>query len=373
VRISSLYFVWLSLALIMVSMGCAQVSTNELLNGTFLNGVLKISPSVISVTKSTTQQFTASGGNPPYTFRLVTGTGSATSGGLYTAPDAYGSAIIAVTDTVNAKDYAEITVVEPLACPTNYVFINKNVNLGTSYDFCVAKYEMKCGNDATGASCSGSPLSQAAGVPWKNVNQNGARLACSGLGSRYHLIKNAEWMTIARDIESVGANWQGGTVYNGEISRGWSINGGGAIAASTDDTNPCFGTTAACSDVAWHSLRRTFKLSTGAYLWDFAGNGWELTDFFNANDKPGADGAGTQDVNSATPTATMPETAFKSANTALTWAQGIGQMQPGSNTGSVGVVVRGGNTGAGTLAGIYAIQYYNASSNLEAFRCVYSQ
>jgi hypothetical protein len=45
-------------------------------------------------------------------------------------------------------------------CPAGYVRIEANPDVGTTDDFCLAAYEMKCTSDASGLSCSASDLPQ---------------------------------------------------------------------------------------------------------------------------------------------------------------------------------------------------------------------
>lgn len=62
--------------------------------------------------------------------------------------------------------------------------------------------------------------------------------SCTG----YSLITNAQWQTIARNIEQVSANWSGGSVGAGSLNRGHSDSApNNALAASTDD-DPCYDT-----------------------------------------------------------------------------------------------------------------------------------
>ncbi len=64
---------------------------------------LAISPSSLTLNPNDTYSFTATGGVPPYTYSLSSGSGSITSGGIYTAPaTAPASATIKVTDGVGA-------------------------------------------------------------------------------------------------------------------------------------------------------------------------------------------------------------------------------------------------------------------------------
>lgn len=43
---------------------------------------------------------------------------------------------------------------------------------------------------------------------------------CQALGAGFDLMTNAQWQTIARNIENVASNWSGGTPGNGEINHG---------------------------------------------------------------------------------------------------------------------------------------------------------
>jgi hypothetical protein len=98
-------------------------------------GVLTISPDTITLTLNNTFTFSAGGGTPPYSFAMVSGGGSITSGGLYTAsqvtpeltPD-----VVMVTDAALTTDTAEITVVTlPLQITPTFV----NVQFNAGYDF----------------------------------------------------------------------------------------------------------------------------------------------------------------------------------------------------------------------------------------------
>ena len=81
-----------------------------------------------------------------------------------------------------------------------------NSYYGTS-DFYVAKYEAK--------NVDGKAVSQAAGRPWIAISQASsiatAAAACDGC----QLITDAQWMTLAENIMSVGSNWSGGSVGSG--------------------------------------------------------------------------------------------------------------------------------------------------------------
>jgi hypothetical protein len=74
---------------------------------------LVIAPDPATVDAGSTLTFTASGGVPAYTFEKVSGVGSISSGGLYTAPTSPGSAVVKVTDSIGNVDQVTVTVVDP--------------------------------------------------------------------------------------------------------------------------------------------------------------------------------------------------------------------------------------------------------------------
>ncbi|UXR64546.1 hypothetical protein EZJ49_15865 [Bdellovibrio bacteriovorus] len=156
----------------------------------------------------------------------------------------------------------------PLTCPLGYVRVPALAGYSAS-DFCVMKYEAK--QDGTKA------VSTAAVVPWGNLTRAAADAACKESGSRYSLITNYQWQTIARNIADVDANWSGGVAYSGEISRGHSDSTPfDALVASTDDNDGCAGTGQTCNSTVYNNQRRTHVLSNGEVIWDFAGNRHEM-------------------------------------------------------------------------------------------------
>lgn len=150
-------------------------------------------------------------------------------------------------------------------CPTGYVAILP-LSPYTTSQFCVAKYEMK---NATGVATS-----QPTGTLWVSINRANSITACTNLGAGYNLISNAQWQTIARNLELVGFNWATGTVGNaGGMNTGHTdSNPGGALAAVADDNDSCSGTGQTCDLTTWNSQRRVHQLASGLYLWDFSGN-----------------------------------------------------------------------------------------------------
>lgn len=229
---------------------------------------------------------------------------------------------------------SKATPVPAQSCPEGYVKVPGS-GLYKTEDFCVMKYDAKCAatdNPTVGLrpsnqdSCSGLSVSGGYAGVYKN---NGKSCACTGSNNREvvstssgypityiamsdstsnnakdycqagggHLITNNEWMTIARNVEQIEANWcsrngtacgfppgtkgkilaagHGDTVNEASASAG----GSGALVAASDN-RPCYGTTSDGSNTCGgkSSQKRTLQLSNGNILWDFAGNVWQWVD-----------------------------------------------------------------------------------------------
>lgn len=315
------------------------------------------------------------------------------------SPNSYNIYARAIGVASNASPCSVATITySRLQCPENFIFVPHDTNVGTSKDFCVAKYEMK--------DISGNATSQMSGSPWVHINPVDAKSKCEGLNAlngevgKYGLISNEEWMTIARNVEQVDENWspQSGIQIpgTGVLARGHSDNSpGNALAASTDD-NPYFGTGNSSSQSAnsgWEQ-RRTLVLSNGQVIWDFSGNVYEWVDWEVSPSKK------------AHPNGTPPSEAWREWNTINTligenfddemqphkWASlfirdtngnllpspldtshGIGAYWAGNNS-SGGVGVRGGAWDTGTSAGAFLLALSNDSTSFsmnDGFRCVY--
>jgi hypothetical protein len=188
---------------------------------------------------------------------------------------------------------------ENLSCPTGYIKIvgNKTSGLGGSVyasgtqtridgslravaDFCVMKYEAKIVGDPNNPMreyiSTLSLESRPDGLPMTKIERAEAIGACEDIGIDHALINNAQWQTIARDIENQPANWEEGleSTPSNAINRGHS-DGGGALEASTDDSLGCMGIGGGLADDcagAWDLNKRTHILSNGEAIWDLAGD-----------------------------------------------------------------------------------------------------
>ncbi len=98
-------------ALLLAMASCADFSLYGVMQGEIPGGTLQISPLAVTLGVGATCDFLASGGSPPYSFALISGSGSIDAdSGLYTAPDFPNSATIQVRDSQGATSQATATV-----------------------------------------------------------------------------------------------------------------------------------------------------------------------------------------------------------------------------------------------------------------------
>lgn len=310
------------------------------------------------------------------------------------------------------------------ACPDGYIRVPANAGLSVS-TFCVMKYEAKAWNDldsdgvldsgeedADGCNESGcttanwglatyKPGSGVYGHPWRRISQTNAWSECDSLNTEsgrtnidndtntdgtYALVSNPEWMTIARNVENVAANWTDGSVGSGCLLRG---NVGGTNACTGGDSgyngsDPDSG--ASRSDNGTASL----TLDNGEEIWDFSGNVWEWVDWDSSSTLAtvtpankaylASDGSPQSawrefkdlDSNIAGGDEMFPDS-WQATDTNLQGADGVGRYFAGTNS-SGGAAFRGGNWNAGTVAGAFALILQHSSTHTltnVGFRCVY--
>lgn len=256
------------------------------------------------------------------------------------------------------------------SCPTGFIEVPGDATFGTS-DFCMAKYEMK---DAG----SSVPVSQASGVPWNLLDQTAAASACSA--KSWKLISNAQWQTVARNIEAQAANWSGAAVGSGMLRRGHTdnvVDGTNCVsapcAASTDDADGFYGTANSASD-AWGSgaeQNRTHVLSNGEVVWDFSGNVAEWVSGTVGTDvipSPSLSAAGTVQFS----TLSAANRLLFGPSGSYTSTESAGQLIAGSGSYG-GAMVRGGHRNSGLTGGIFAVDLTVAptlTNQKIGFRCV---
>ncbi|MFP5387198.1 MAG: fibronectin type III domain-containing protein [Bacteriovoracia bacterium] len=268
---------------------------------------------------------------------------------------------------------------EKLTCPTangDYIAVTANPTVGTTSEFCVAKFEMK--------NVSGVATSQASGSPWVSISQTSAKSTCTAIGTGYDLISNEEWMTIAREIETTDTNWSSGTVGTGSLNRGHSDNSPASALAVSNTSDPYDGTgnnSGQAVGSGWEQ-KRTHTIENGV-IWDFAGNVWEWADwyvtpankaYYSTDGAPQAAWREWTVINTLINNGDEMETiTWQATDPALNSSKGIGQYYAGNNT-SGGAAVRGGGWGYGARAGAFALHLNLAPSYTHTgigFRCVF--
>jgi hypothetical protein len=365
-------------SLLLATSTCNQTSTRQLLDADFLPKRVEIVPRVASVAAGNQISLSAINGAPPYVFRIEQGLGTLVER-IYTAPSTTGFAAVSVTDANGLKDYAKITITESTACPTGYLLVKANPSVGTTHDFCIAKYEMKCADSATGKNCQGPAISQAANLPYRDLKPSTARNLCNGLGGRYNLMTHAQRMTIARSIESNAANWSSGVVGTGSLSRGHDdMLPDTPLEASTDDNDGCFGTGQTCSSSVFDSQRRTHVLADGSVIWDFSGNISEYIDGnLELNRRPYSSTSGHDGLyRSWSQIDTFPLGNASYLLPQYPSASGIGNYASANDSTKV-VSVHGDSWRANGWGGIYSLDVYITDANtiytnVVGLRCAYT-
>lgn len=252
---------------------------------------------------------------------------------------------------VATKQYVDVKLASPPTPPVGFIRVPGNSKFGTT-DFFVMKYQAK--NDG-----NGNAVSTAAGLPWVSISQHTAQDKARALGPGYHLITEAEWMTIATDALWQPSNWSTGTIGTGALYSGHNDNyPANALEASPDDLDGFYGT------VSGSNQRRTLTLSNGQIIWDIAGNVWEWTDaWLQGSEHPTT--VGTEGFGWRQPTAITRWGALAYANpTNRGWntTQGLGQIYSdgtATNTTQYGFL-RGGYSGSISSAGVFALNLGNA-------------
>jgi len=174
------------------------------------------------------------------------------------------------------------------ACDVWFIGVPGNKEFNTSW-FCVAQFEMSYADaDTPNSVKSNSGSNSVAYIPWKklvskswkypiaDISQESAIRACKTLWTWYHLINDNEWMTIARNIESVWTNWSSWKVGQWFIYNGVSDDLTTWCGITGWVTEPRVrGTRTGKIANELCNSRKSHSLSNGKTVWDMAWNLWE--------------------------------------------------------------------------------------------------
>ena len=242
-----------------------------------------------------------------------------------------------------SPDSVQITTVRN-DCPANWI--------DTGLGFCVMQYEARNVSDV--------PTSMTGGTIWTTISQTDAIAECKSIGA--HLLNNAEWMALARDIESVSSNYASGILKRGNV--------GIVDAASYNGADP---------DTGISDTKAQLTLSNGETIWHLSGNVWEWVDFTIT-------GAGSQpqvpvqsgsfawrEINTVTDFGnTLGYENVGPKNKSLDGSTGVGQVRYKSEDTGLRALKRGGTWDNTSSAGVFALDlYYSPASaySFIGFRC----
>ncbi|MFA5714570.1 MAG: prepilin-type N-terminal cleavage/methylation domain-containing protein [Candidatus Paceibacterota bacterium] len=222
--------------------------------------------------------------------------------------------------------------------------------IDTGLGFCVMQWEAR--------NSGGYPASTGTGLPWVSITQPQAITACKSIGA--HLINNAEWMALARDIESVSSNYVSGVLKRGNVGDGATGDYNGA--------DPESGVTNALA---------TLTLSNGKTINHLSGNVWEWVDYTisGAGSQPQAPNQtwGWLEINAVTNFGNdLGYNNVGPKNTSLNGSTGVGRIYYSSSDTGPRVLRRGGPWDIGSYAGVFALGLHNSTSDASAsvgFRC----
>ncbi len=179
--------------------------------------------------------------------------------------------------------------VYPTSCPEGQILAPARTDTDTE-KFCVSKYEMKSSGGTFVSEASGTPALATASDAFDacdSVNdENAVNEIARYRNGKYGLISNAEWMAIAKNIETgyqggSGVNKSGNNWYNHmTVYTGQSFMKGIGVApyAASNNDNSGYTNTGSTDGLPRRTLYITDTTSSSV-IWDFAGNAAEWLDY----------------------------------------------------------------------------------------------
>lgn len=193
----------------------------------------------------------------------------------------------------------------PRSCPEGFIKVPWNAEFNQP-GFCVMKYEATYEDAIIPVNSSQWVVNFQAGKvpvskPWLfpiwNLTQLEAITACKSIWEWYHLITNNEWMTLARNIESVWSNWSWNSVWSWWIFI-WLNHIVNTLWCSAENslwryqtTWTTMAATLSSDTTKWWSnkwsdcdSKRQHILSNWEIIWDISGNVRENVNWANTLD-----------------------------------------------------------------------------------------
>lgn len=291
------------------------------------------------------------------------------------------------------------------SCPTHYISVPGNTIYDTN-GFCIMKYEAKLmyddiiigdgniNNEAIydfNAKFGGvdeakfKAISNKAGRPWVRITRGinastsssqGAIEACKNLGESYNLITNAQWQTIARNIEAQTTgdtnNW--GVDENGDTILNHGHGDGDPNQSCDVFQESVEGSCSNSNNETDFAEKRTHTLSNGEVIWDMAGN---VREWVKDNNTDLVNGGVTAHWSEASFLSTTQLTFGPLTLVPASCSNPSGGIRCGLGKltdNSTGAVLRGGDYQSPLRAGVFGVYLGfgpNLKSGIVGFRCVY--
>ncbi len=196
---------------------------------------LTLSPISVTVAVNNTTTFTPVGGTGPFTFSIVSGTGTINSAtGVYTAPAASGSAVVRVTDSLGATDTSMVTVNPALAISpaSQTVTVTGTVNFSAAGGVSPYVYSVFSGTGTVNASTGVYTAGASAGSAVVRVTDSLGNISSSNITITNGLGISPSAITLAVNNSTTFSGLAGSSPYTyAVIAGGGTITAGGVYTA----------------------------------------------------------------------------------------------------------------------------------------------
>ncbi|MBX3018465.1 MAG: hypothetical protein KF767_11280 [Bdellovibrionaceae bacterium] len=164
---------------------------------------------------------------------------------------------------------AAVGISASTCCPTGFVLVPESPSKSLP-EFCVMKWEARVS--------SGTAVATSTGAPRVNITRADAVTACTNMGAGYSLVTKDQWTGMMRNVESVNANWSGGTrgvgcIFTGNVNYNGNCSYDGALHESGEA-----------------NVKARFSFSNGEQIWHLNGNvsEWVMGSYTTTNNTTSA-------------------------------------------------------------------------------------